>query len=200
MRILVEERFMVPDDESKRALRQIARDTDSSYARVAQCDKQLGQTIGELLENDPEFVALRRRSRSSPIGGAELIDESVEGELILAVAKEVGQRFRKADPTTKAHWLLTLLESAQRDTEELARTCFERLPAVERRRFLEATAQDRMDPRTKPGSKRKTKGGDPSESLLGATPTHGASRRADQVEPRSRSQVKPSPAHETAPR
>lgn len=154
VQVLVEERFMIPHDEAKRALRQIARDTSSSYARVAQCEKQLAESVRQLLEDDPEFVELRRRARSNPIGDHEVIDERLERELVRAATREVGRRYGEADPTTRGEWLLTLLETAHRDTERLARKCFERLPSAERERFLDAMAGDRRKKRKKPHARR----------------------------------------------
>lgn len=169
VKVLVEERFMIPHEESKRALRQIARDTSSSYARVAQCEKQLAQSVGQLLEDDPAFVELRRRTRTHPTGGDEVIDERLERDLVLAATREVGRRFKNADPTTKGEWLLSLLETAQRDTEELARKCFERLPSAARERFLEATAEDRRRKGNKARDRQRPTDSDGSDCRTVAT-------------------------------
>ena len=66
---------MIPDDEHKTALRQIARETESSYARVADCEKRLVAEIARLLECDREFQRLRARARNSDDGLATRLDE-----------------------------------------------------------------------------------------------------------------------------
>ncbi|MCH8912288.1 MAG: hypothetical protein IIA33_01845 [Planctomycetes bacterium] len=77
---VVDDRLMIPDDEYKTALRQIARETESSYARVADCEKRLVAEIARLLEHDREFQRLRARARNSDHGLATRLDETSSSE------------------------------------------------------------------------------------------------------------------------
>ncbi len=65
---VIESRLLVPDEQHKTPLRQIARDTSSSYARVAGCEKQLREEIGKMLGRDPEYQRLTQRARRSAEG------------------------------------------------------------------------------------------------------------------------------------
>ncbi len=77
---VVEDRLLIPDDEHKTALRQIARETKSSYARVADCEKRVVAEIARLLEHDREFQRLRARARNSDQGLATRLDETSSDE------------------------------------------------------------------------------------------------------------------------
>ncbi len=149
VRILAEERFLVPSEESRRALRQIARDTRSSYARVAQYEKQLGGAIRRTLEADPEFVELQRRARADPDGGEVPIDEELETGLVVAGAEEFARRFVRADSGNRAKMLHAVLSTSgsEIDIENMVRTHFARLPAAARAGLLRQTADlgDRTD-------------------------------------------------------
>ena len=136
IRVLVEERFLIPHQESRRALRQIARDTCSSYARVAQCDKQLSAAVRCTLETDPEFHELQRIARSDPVGGQVGIDDQLESGLADTCAREFLRRFRDSDGSQRGRMLHRLLELSPEDVEELIRTRVSRLPAESRERLL----------------------------------------------------------------
>ncbi len=136
VRILTEERFLVPHDDARRPLRQIARDTHSSYARVAQCDQRLSGEIRRSLEADPEFRELQRRMRSDPLGGDVPVDERLEHELVLASTEEFVRRFRRADEPTRAGVLHSVLEVSHGDIEDLVRSRFVRLPGSARAKLL----------------------------------------------------------------
>ena len=77
---VVDDRLLIPDDEHKTPLRQIARETESSYARVADCEKRLVAEIARLLEHDREFRRLRARARDSDHGMATRLDETSSDE------------------------------------------------------------------------------------------------------------------------
>jgi len=140
VRILIEERLLVPHEESRRALRQIARDTKSSYARVAQCDRQLNDAVRRVLQSDPEFGVLKHRARADPMGCEVPVDEEIEHALVSAGADELTDRFRKADPQQRGRLLHTVLEASPGDMEDLLRRRFLRLSRQGRDRLLEDTA------------------------------------------------------------
>ncbi len=139
VRVLVEERFLIPHEESRRALRQIARDTRSSYARVAQCDKQLGEAIRNTLEADPEFHELKRHGLADPDGNKTLIDKGFEQNLAETSADAYAQRFRAADPLGRARMLDAIIALSDRDIDELIRARVSRLPMRQRELLLQRT-------------------------------------------------------------
>ena len=144
VRILTRERFLVPHEEARRSLRQIGRDTRSSYARVAQCDKQIGESIRRTLDDDPEFRELRRRTRTNPLGCEMPIDDEVERALVTASTDEFARRFRCADPQRRARALQTLLETSRGDIESLVRSRFTQLSKPMRDQLLEDTVAPRL--------------------------------------------------------
>lgn len=141
VRLLTEERFLVPHDEAKRPLRQIARDTRSSYARVAQCDKQLSEAIRTTLQSDPEFVELNRRIRAEPFGADLPIDLELECELARASTEELVRRFLDADGADRARMLDVILKMSQSDIQDIIRLRFMRLSPRMRERLLRDLAQ-----------------------------------------------------------
>ncbi len=128
---VVDDRLMIPDDEHKTALRQIARETDSSYARVADCEKRLVAEIARLLERDREFQRLRARARDSDHGMATRLNEASSGEQLalrlqdalsaLPVAEAAGALWRVleltgGDPGVLLGRLFARLSTAQKET------------------------------------------------------------------------------------
>jgi len=136
---LAEERFLVPQEESKRALRQIARDTRSSYARVAQCGRQLGDAIRHTLESDPEFRELQRQRRADPRGADMVIDDGLERGLAKVSADEFLSRYCCANSADRAKMLQSLLDVSPSGIEELIRRRVSRLSTPVRERLLGET-------------------------------------------------------------
>ncbi|MGD2109186.1 MAG: sigma factor [Phycisphaerae bacterium] len=134
--ILLEERLLVPNDESKVPLRSIARRTRSSYARVAQCERQLKELAASFLDADPEFHALRRRARTCPQGPDSPIDAELEQDLASASLAELIRRFRRADRTQRGQLLGTLLRIAPHDTERFIGDQLRRLASEQRETLL----------------------------------------------------------------
>lgn len=169
IRILREERFLVPDEESRRALRQIARDTNSSYARVAQCDKRLGDAIRDTLEVDPEFHELRKCVRTNTLGSNLPIDQQVETRLLDASTEEFVRRFRSGSTAKRASVLHRILETSNDDLEVVVRSRFRRLPSGLREQLLDDAReptgcdarQQGIDPR-QPNDEEKPSRHDPS--------------------------------------
>ncbi len=99
---VVEDRLMIPDDEHKTPLRQIARETESSYARVADCEKRLVAEIARLLEHDRECRRLRARARDSDLGMATRLDETSSDEQLAFRLQDA----LSALPAAEAAWAL----------------------------------------------------------------------------------------------
>lgn len=136
VRVLTEERYLVPQEESRTALRQIARQTKSSYARVAQCDKQLGEAVRRALACDPEFEALRRHARADSAGSYAAIDDDLDRRLARISASEFGSRLEKASPDEQARMILSLLQTTQTDMDELVRASVTHLSSDRREALL----------------------------------------------------------------
>lgn len=168
--ILVKERFMIPSEESKRALRQIARDTGSSYARVAQCEKQFATRVRSILEGDPEFRALRKYSRADPDAGELPVDVEVEKSLAAACAEELADRYRKADPDRQSQLLHEVLKAGLADVDEMVHEQTRRLPCDVRERLLRETSDERRSGRRGARSRSKCSpscdGDDSAETIL----------------------------------
>ncbi len=102
IRTIIKQRLMIPDEDDKTGLRQIARDTQSSYARVAQCEKQFIKIMRDVLKADEAFRILARHAKSSPLGMDHPIDEALTSCLHKAGDDLTLHRRCKADPTSKA--------------------------------------------------------------------------------------------------
>ena len=137
LNVLVHERFLIPDDEERRPLRRIARDTGSSYARVAQCDKRMADAIRTILEGDPEFRELQRRTRSNPAGTVAKIDGPFERYLADASADQFSRLYRNADPSARGRMLAALLDRSQEHLNHLIRGRFRSASSDERERIMD---------------------------------------------------------------
>ena len=138
VRLLVKERFEVPQEQARRALRQIARDTHSSYARVAECDRQLGEAIRRRLEVDPEFQTLREQARRAPTGTSDVIDASFERTLASSSSDAFVARFALAGPDDRTRLLGRLLAlPGAPPPDELLRHHVAALPQASRERLWE---------------------------------------------------------------
>ena len=74
---LIRHRLLVPSEGHKLSLREIARVTDSSYSRVAGCEKKLVGHIGRMLEGDPEYCRLSSLARQSADGVQTVLDDDL---------------------------------------------------------------------------------------------------------------------------
>lgn len=168
VRLLADERFLIPHEESKRPLRQIARDTKSSYARVSQCNTQLADTIRKTLDEDPEFGELRRRAKMHPLGLDAPIDDELEETLVQVCASEYVRRFSEAGGLDRARMLQGLLEDQEMGVDKLVRRTFLQLSKDSRQRLLRDAPSDdpgreKRDPRRSASHKR------PKKRALGET-------------------------------
>lgn len=139
--ILVAERFLIPREDAKRPLRQIARETKSSYARVAQCDKQIALSIRQELESDAEFETLARRGRSDPMGYDRPIDPALEHSLARSGADAYVRRFRRSGPVDRANMLGELMGVTGGSVDRLLREHFAELRPAQRERLLRDVAR-----------------------------------------------------------
>jgi len=136
VRALVEQRYRMPDESRRTPMRQIARQTRSSYARVADCDRQIHERIREKLEADPEFETLLRKKQATPSGGALPIDVPLESELRQACADEFLRRYQNAPVADRARLLATFLEVSRTPLDDIIRIGVAILPPDRREELL----------------------------------------------------------------
>ena len=140
--VLAEERFLVPGEESRMALREIARKTQSSYARVAQCDKKMADAIRAQLCRDPEFRELSRLAKSHPEGASCLIDGFMERDLCDVASQEFVNRMHRADPCERARCVDLLVDRLDGSMDSFLRRKFQSLAPVDRERFFHRLDSD----------------------------------------------------------
>jgi Sigma-70 region 2 len=110
--MIAEERLLIPEETHRRALRQIARDTGSSYARVSDCERRMMERAREMLVGDPEFGALTRRAKATEAGVAAGLDDVIERELADASASEFVRRFEVSARSERAAMLERLIDGS----------------------------------------------------------------------------------------
>lgn len=140
LKVLANERLLVPNEESRRPLRQIARETRSSYARVAQCSSQLTDKVKSLLDQDPELAELLRRVHANEEGLASPIDSRIECALVEAGAREYARRFESAGDRDRSTMFYSLFARTPADMRDLVRRRFREMSKEDRERLLRASA------------------------------------------------------------
>ncbi|MBI1826909.1 MAG: hypothetical protein HY287_15295 [Planctomycetes bacterium] len=140
VRILMEERFLVPDEHSRGGLRQIARDTDSSFARVLHCERQMASAIRNILQADPEFVELQRQAKENLFGVAMLIDNRLEARLAATCTLEFARRLHRVTPEFRSALLERLWAKCANELSVAAARIFVRLPWQDREEVLQPDA------------------------------------------------------------
>lgn len=134
--VIAEERLLVPEETHRRALRQIARDTGSSYARVADCERGMLDRARAMLVGDPEFCTLRRRAKATEGGVAAGLDDAMERELALASATEFMKRFSEAGGTARGAMLERLLHGSRDGFADIIKSKVAGMDASQRERLL----------------------------------------------------------------
>ncbi len=121
-------RLLVPTEEHRRPLRQIARETSSSGARIIQYEQRLRERIADVLGNDPQVRHLRQVAREREEG----MDTPIDDLLHLALAELAEQRFVSVfdcgTPETRRRMVTRLLEASGRRAREVVRTLYAALP------------------------------------------------------------------------
>jgi len=77
----VTERLLVPADDLRTPLRQLARELGCSLGRVTACQERFSRLIGAALKADPEFCLLWDYVRRQPEGASTPVDAEVRREL-----------------------------------------------------------------------------------------------------------------------
>jgi hypothetical protein len=125
---VVEHRLRVPEPSEKTALRQIARDTGSSYSRVRQCEQQLHTGIRRALAGDIEFRRLLELSRKGENGTNEMIDPAADKELRRLGAEVFWRKFGAMSKTAQAAAWARLLQQAGDSFGPAVKRWFAELP------------------------------------------------------------------------
>lgn len=154
---IVEQRLLVPQAEYRTAMRRIARETGSSYARVSQCELRIRECVRTTLEGDPEFEVLDRRARSDPNGVDASIDDALERDLTAASAERFMARLADPRADDRLAKLDTLLDDAREELRSLIRDRFAGLGPDERERWNAEPSDRESARRGDPAAKRRRK-------------------------------------------
>jgi DNA-directed RNA polymerase specialized sigma24 family protein len=138
---LVEERLLIARDDVRVPLRQIARDTGSSYARVAYTEKRLLDAVRSRLVDDPEMSFLRSESRRSVEGVESPLDAGATNRLQDVLADGFMEVFESASPGDRGMMLVSVLEELGVDVRSAVRMLLGRLSWEATSELLDATAE-----------------------------------------------------------
>lgn len=144
-RILCDEHLLVPGEEYRKALREIARQTDSSFARVVQCVRLFTGTARTTLQADPEFRELHRALRVHPSSTETPIDRAFEANLAHTCAQELLRRYQRARRNDQAAILHAVFEASGHDVGSLFLSVCSRLRSAQRERLLSRTAVEAIE-------------------------------------------------------
>jgi RNA polymerase sigma factor (sigma-70 family) len=134
--LLVRERVAVPEPSAQTPLREIARRTQSSYARVRQCEDQLKAEIRHALGADPEVAVLFAELRRHERGVAGRLDAEVEQRLLAAAEQRLGDCLTDLPREARADLLLRLVELGGGDATALGAQLLPRLAPEQRERLF----------------------------------------------------------------
>ena len=141
---LIEGRLLVPSAEQREPLRQIARDMNSSYSRVATAEKHLINHVRTALEADAELSSLQAAARFSPDGVDAPIDDEVVRRVAAALENRFVGDFSRRPRGSRAEMLLVLMERCGLDAGVVARSLFGRLSPATKARLAASHAPERQ--------------------------------------------------------
>ncbi|MCP4593397.1 MAG: hypothetical protein GY842_21890 [bacterium] len=126
-RTLVDQRLMVPEEGFRATLRQVARDTGSSYGRVAACEALLTGRIKRILDADVEFGYLRRMAAQRREGLNAVVDRGVREGLRSMVSESIMRQFTQVSRALRSEILLEVVERSGERVERVLRRGVDRL-------------------------------------------------------------------------
>jgi hypothetical protein len=143
-------------------LRQIERDTGSSFSRVVQCERKLHEAMRRVFAGDLEFRRLREIARRSPFGQDTPLDEAIGVELRALAAEEFWRKLSLRPDAERAHLVRELYARGSDGLEAAVKRMLAALPVEAADELLELAGADqpiipRRDPRVG-GSARCEKG------------------------------------------
>jgi RNA polymerase sigma factor (sigma-70 family) len=159
VQLIVDERLTVAEESERRALRQIARDTQSSYSRVLQCEQRLHAELRRVLAGDLEFRRLRAAARCSREGHHTALDGDMQRELVGLAAEEFWRKLNLHSPRARRDILAELagdepIDATGSELERAVKTRVMRLDSAARDAWLlrvsDETARRDPSPRESP--------------------------------------------------
>ncbi len=124
LRRFAEERILIEHEALRTPLRQIARDFEISSSRASAYERRLTQEVENQVRQDPQMPLLMRMIRENEGQADGLLDERQCRELEDSEELQFARRFARMDRTDKAGTLMTLLEHANIEMNEVARNLF----------------------------------------------------------------------------
>lgn len=95
---LRDERQLIPREEFRTPMRQLAREMSVSFAHAARCERRLDEQTQAILARDPQFAVLHAAAAESDDGMDSPVEEPLASRLAQATAESVARRLESADP------------------------------------------------------------------------------------------------------
>ncbi len=124
---LATERWLVPAEEHRTRLRQIVRDTGSTYSRVTCAEQRMIAHIRDRLGNDAEFNELLSQARRSRWGMDTALDDEALERLSATLDARIGRMFQNAPEDRRALMLMHILRHSGITVEDRIRSLVRRL-------------------------------------------------------------------------
>ncbi|NOX57581.1 MAG: hypothetical protein GXP29_01820 [Planctomycetes bacterium] len=128
---LIDQRLLVPEPDAKTALRQIARDTDSSYSRVLQCERRIQIAMRRALTGDLEFRQLLESARRSDEGAEKEIDPQLDKQLREFAAESCWRKLSSLNRPARKRFIRSIGSGADKYTRESFHKMFTKMPQTE---------------------------------------------------------------------
>lgn len=129
---IVRGRLMIPEQENRVPLREIARATGCPFAKVVYIENRLQQRVRAVLSDDAELAGLRAEARRAGAGVDTPINETVSRRVATAVGARFQRLFRAQSQEGKAVVMLALMKEHGVNVERLATALFDRLTNKDR--------------------------------------------------------------------
>jgi RNA polymerase sigma factor (sigma-70 family) len=139
---LAKDRLNIPEPAERVTLRRIARETNSSYARVVHTEKRLKQRVRSTLSADQELAQLRAEARRKPGGLDAAMDRQTRVSVSNATTECLRRLLDTLPPPRRGLILWQLFEQSGADALAVARSLFGRLPAERRAALLNRWVAD----------------------------------------------------------
>ncbi len=139
---IIQQRLLVPEEDAKTALRQIARDTNSSYSRVLQCERRIQTAMRRALTGDLEFRQLQESARRSEVGANQQIDRELEKRLREDAAESCWRRLTSLKRPARKRFIRSMGSGADKHTRESFRKMFIALPRSESDELLKQVSSE----------------------------------------------------------
>lgn len=127
MDMLIRDRLMIAEPTAKTSLREIARQTASSYTRVLQCERRILQAVRQMLSGDLEFLRLLSMIRQDQRGTETPVDEQMRGELRRLAATVFAGRLQSCEARRRERLLWDLVANDRQRFVDLLERLFDDL-------------------------------------------------------------------------